>query len=256
MADPWETQHPPRLVGYESWLYQMPCIDSGGDVFVSVPLPRDADLPCELPNRWLVALGEVSGKGEIASCLKYALETEVIRLAGTTTDPALILKALNSTVIDPAMECAFALLQVVVIDSDRHELTFANAGYMPPLRRPADRRVESLEEEVSGFPLWIDPGMIYENVTVPIGPGDVVILHSGGVTAVADHQSRTLDLESLQQAIARAAGSAASVGNSILEAIRRFGQGQAQADDITLLCLGRVVPQVSHKERVDTRSTG
>ncbi len=110
MADQWDRQIPPRLVGYESWLYQMPCIDSSGDVFVSVPLPKEADSPDEPPHRWLVALGEVSGKGEIASRLKYALETEVIRLAGTTTDPALILKALNSIVIDPAMGCAFATL--------------------------------------------------------------------------------------------------------------------------------------------------
>ena len=201
-----------------------------------------ADLPGEPPNRWLVALGDVSGKGEIAGLLKDALEAEVVRLADITTDPASILKALNGTEIDPAMECAFALLQVVVIDSDQHVLTFANAGYMPPLRRPADRRVESLEEEVSGFPLWIDPGMIYENVTVPIGHGDVVILNSDGVTGVIDRQNRIFDLEALRLAIVQASGGAASVGQTILGAIRRFGKGQAQVDDITLLCLRRVVP--------------
>jgi hypothetical protein len=39
MAGPWDRHNPPRLVGYESWLYQKPCIDSSGDVFVSTPLP-------------------------------------------------------------------------------------------------------------------------------------------------------------------------------------------------------------------------
>jgi phosphoserine phosphatase RsbU/P len=242
MADQWDRQNPPRLVGYESWLYQMPCIDSSGDVFVSVGLPMDVDPPDKPPSRWLVALGDIGGKGEIASRLKDGLETEVIRLAGTTNDPASILKTLNSKVNDPAMECAFATLQVVVIDSDRHELTLANAGYVAPLRRRADRRVESLDEEVSGFPLWIDPGMFYENITVPIGPGEIVILHSDGVTAVIDNQDNHFDLDSLRVAIAQAPGGAASVGQSILEAIRRFGKGQAQVDDITLLCLGRAVP--------------
>ena len=37
MVDPLERQSPPRLVGYESWLYQMPCIDSSGDVFSLYP---------------------------------------------------------------------------------------------------------------------------------------------------------------------------------------------------------------------------
>jgi hypothetical protein len=101
MADSWETQQPPRLVGYKSWLYQMPCIDSSGDVFVSVPLPKAADLSDELPNRWLIALGDVSGKGETASHLKNALATELIRLVGTTTDPSTILRALSNDLFDP-----------------------------------------------------------------------------------------------------------------------------------------------------------
>ncbi len=64
MVDPWHRKNPPHLVGYESWLYQMPCIDSSGDLFVSVPLPGHVDLPGEPPNRWLVALGDISVKGE------------------------------------------------------------------------------------------------------------------------------------------------------------------------------------------------
>ncbi len=101
MVDPWHRKNPPRLLGYESWLYQMPCIDSSGDLFVSVPLPGQVDLPGEPPNRSLVALGDISGKGETASHLKDAWVTELIRLVGTTTDPASILKALNSWT-DPA----------------------------------------------------------------------------------------------------------------------------------------------------------
>ena len=152
MSHQWDRQNPPRLVGYESWLYQMPCIDSSGDVFISVPLPKDADLPAEPPNRWLVALGDVSGKGEIASRLKDALETEVIRLAGTTTDPASILKALNNIVIDPALECAFATLLVIVIDSDRHELTLANAGSCPRFVAVPIGGLSHLTRMLAGFP--------------------------------------------------------------------------------------------------------
>ena len=249
MADPWDTQHPPRLVGYESWLCQMPCIDSSGDMFVSVPLPGHVELPSEPPNRWLVAFGDMSSIGETSSRLKDALETEVIRLVGTTTDPASILKALNSWTY-PAMEWAFATLLVAVIDSDCHELTIALAGCMPPLLRRADRRVEFLAEEVTGFPLGIDPGQTYENVTVPVGPGEVVIFQSDGVTAVIDQQERLFDMKSLRQAIVQAPDGAASVEQSILEAIRRFGQGRAQVDDITLLCLGRLMPTTLYGGKV------
>ena len=67
---------------------------------------------------------------------------------GTTTDPASMLKALNDDLTDPAMDVRFATLLVAVIDSDRHELTLANAGHVPPLLRRVDRRVESLAEEI------------------------------------------------------------------------------------------------------------
>ena len=152
MANSWETQQPPRLVGYESWVYQIPCIDSSGDVFVSIPLPKDNDLTDEPPNRWLIALGDVSGKGETASRHKEALEAELIRLVGTTTDPASILRTLNNTLIDPAMECVFACLVVAVIDSDRHELAIANAGHGSPLLRRVDRRVAFLRRRSAGIP--------------------------------------------------------------------------------------------------------
>ena len=239
MADVWDRQSPPRLVGYKSWLYQMPCIDSSGDMVVSVPLAEHSELHRESPSRWLVAVGDVSGRGEAASRLNDALATRLIRLVGKMTDPASIIMALNDDPIEPNR---FACLLVAVIDSDRHELTIANAGFNPPLIRRVGRQVESLAEEISWYPLWILPEQPYENAIVPIAPGEVVIFHSDSVTAVIDHQEQLFGLKSLQRAIAQAPHGAASVGQSILEAIRRFAQGRAQQGDITLLCLERAVP--------------
>ena len=241
MADSWEPQTPPRLAGYESWLCQMPCIGNTGDVFVSIPLPGQTDLDGESHTCWLIAIGDVSGRGEPASRLKALLESEITRLAGTMTDPGSILAALNANLLKLAEECHFATLVVTLINSDRHELTIANAGHVPPFLRRLDRRIESLAEEVSWFPLWIDPSQTYENGIVPIGLGEVVTFQSGGVTGIVNDEWN-LDDDLLRQAIAQAPHGAASVGQSILEAISRFRGSRAQVDDITLLCLGRVVP--------------
>jgi phosphoserine phosphatase RsbU/P len=241
MADECDRQSPPRLVGYESWLYQMPCFDSSGDVFVSVALSGQAEIHSEPSTRWLIAVGDVSGRGEIASRMKDTLETEVIRLARTTSDPASILMAINKNLLDPDR---FACLLVAVIDSDCHELTLASAGYLAPFLRRVDRRVDSIAEKAIGMPLWIVPEQTYENVTVPIGPGEVVIFYSDDVTSVIDSHEQMLDTGCLRQAIARAPDGAASVGQSILQTIRRFGKGGKLMDDITLLCVGRPVLEV------------
>ena len=68
---------------------------------------------------------------------------------------------------------------------------------------------------------------------------------SDGVTAIVDSRKQSLDVGCLRLAITRAPDGAASVGQSILEAIRRFGQGGMQMDDITLLCVGRSMPRVT-----------
>jgi len=239
MSDQWEPQTPPRLAGYQSWLYQMPCLDSTGDIFVSVPLTGHSRLLCESPTRWLVALGDISDKGEPASRLKGILEAEVLRLAGIVRAPASILEALNNNVLDPEI---IACLLVAVIDSKRHQLTLANAGHVLPVLRHDARQTELLGEKITGFPLWIHPRSTYVNLTVPFGPGEVVVFHSDGVTAVIDNQDCLFDLNRLRKAIAQASDDATSVGQSILGAINHFRRGRGQTDDITLLCVGRAAP--------------
>src|ERR1700679_1321248 len=85
MSDQWDRQSPPRLAGYESWLYQMPCFDGIGNVFVSVALPEYTEIHGEVPTRWLVAVGDVYANGDVASRLKDTLEAEINRLAVTTS---------------------------------------------------------------------------------------------------------------------------------------------------------------------------
>jgi phosphoserine phosphatase RsbU/P len=250
MADEWDRQRPPRLTGYESWLYQMPCTGTG-DFFVSVPLPEHSGFSAELPTRWLVAIGDFGWSWREYSRLKDLMEAETRRLAGTAIDPASILEALN---IDPLgtgdVSCvldSFACLLVALVDSDRHEMTLASAGHVSPLVRRVNRQTELLGGESAGLPLWVDPNQTYENVTMPIGPGEILVFYSDGVTELMDNQSNLFRPERLRQAISQAGGDASSVGQSILEATRRFGQGRAQIDDISLLCVGRALQQASHK---------
>jgi hypothetical protein len=117
LADLEDEQKPPRLAGYESWLYQMPSIIGTGDVFVSLRLMAHAGLASEPPTRWLIAVGDVNGLGDAASRLKKLIEVAIARLASTTSDPASILEALNADPLDPD---SFPILLVALIDSERH----------------------------------------------------------------------------------------------------------------------------------------
>jgi serine phosphatase RsbU (regulator of sigma subunit) len=187
----------------------------------------------------VITLGEVSGSGAVASGLKADLEAEVVRLINPGSDPALLLEALNHGLMDLIGEAGFGTMVVAVIDGKRHELSVASAGSVPPLLRRSNGRVEDLTEDVCGLPLWVVPDQTYETVTVPVGPNDVVVLLSDGMTAVSDHKHRIFNMDSLNQAIAQAPSGAGPVGQCVLEAIRRFGGGRPQPDDMTLFCMGR-----------------
>jgi phosphoserine phosphatase RsbU/P len=236
MADPRDQQDPPRLVGYESWLYQMPCLGSDGDVFLCVPIE---DTPDEPPKRWLIALGDVSGSRAVASRLKADIEAELVRLVNPESQPGEFLEALNCGLMDLVGEASFASMVAAVIDGERHELSVANAGASPLLLRRSNGRVEDLTEEVCGLPLWVVREQTYETVTVPVVPGDVVVFFSTGVTAISDDEDTLFDMDSLIEAITQAPSGVGSVGLWVLEAIRRFAGGRPHPFDMTLLCLGR-----------------
>jgi sigma-B regulation protein RsbU (phosphoserine phosphatase) len=237
MAESRDRHDPPRLGGYESWLYRMPRLGSEGDVFVCIPCADVEDVLGEPANRWLIALGDVAG-GVFASRLKAGVEAEVVRMVGPGSDPTSLLGALNVGLMDLIGE-SFATMMVAVIDGDRHELSVASAGSLPLLLRRSNGRIEAVGEDVCGLPLGIERGQTYETVAVPIRPGDVVVFHSDGVTEIIDHEDNAFDRNALEKAIDQASSTAAAVGQRILEAVRRFSGGRPQPADMTLLCLGR-----------------
>jgi sigma-B regulation protein RsbU (phosphoserine phosphatase) len=111
---------------------------------------------------------------------------------------------------------------------------------MGPLIRRSDGRVEVIAREEAGPPLGIDAGLSYEAVRTSIGAGDVVVLYTDGVNEAMNLEGRQFGFERLKAALAPAPGGVPAVGEAILGAVRRHAAGQAQSDDMTLVCFGRV----------------
>jgi sigma-B regulation protein RsbU (phosphoserine phosphatase) len=75
-------------------------------------------------------------------------------------------------------------------------------------------------------------------VKTPLGPGDVVVLYTDGITEAMDADERQFGFPRLQEALASAPGGAPAVGEAILAAVRRHVGGHPPSDDMTLLCFG------------------
>ena len=83
----------------------------------------------------------------------------------------------------------------------------------------------------------------YKQLEVDIRPGDVLVIYSDGVTDARSPAEEIYDSRETRRLIKRVGdshGGPEAVGKSILQEIREFSLGHKQADDITLVCFGRV----------------
>jgi sigma-B regulation protein RsbU (phosphoserine phosphatase) len=227
-------QSVPKVPGYQFFSHYHPAYEVGGDYYDFVPLPG---------NRLAVALADVSGKGIAAALLmaKFSGDTRYCIL--TENAPAPAADALNQLLCDAHLDERFITLSLSVLDLQTHVLSHCSAGHLPILVRRADGRVEDHGSDSTGFPLGIMNDSIYQQVQVELGPGDVVVVYSDGVTDARSPREELYDCNEnhrLVKRVAEAAGSPEAVGRAILQDLREFSAGHGQADDITLICFGRV----------------
>ena len=222
----------PTMPGYEFFAHYQPTYEVGGDYYDFVPLAG---------HRMAIAVGDVSGKG-VAAALMMAKFSGDTRSSMLTEDaPAATANRLNGLLCAAGIEDKFITLGLCVLDAAARKLTLTSAGHTPVIIRRADGRAEEVGQEVSGLPLGIMEDSEYQQTEVALEPGDVVVLYSDGVTDARSPGDELYDSQSnhrLLKRVGQSSGGPADVGRSILQEIREFSAGHAQADDITLVCLG------------------
>ncbi len=184
-----------------------------------------------------VLIGDVSGKGVPAALFmaisKTLLKTEA--LLGLPPDE--IFARVNRTLIPDNDALLFVTVFLLLLDLSTGEIRYASAGHPPPM----------ISAGPSGFAaLPVTPGIVLgaiEGAEFPVGqgrlgPGDVVVLYTDGVT---EAMNAGLELFSEGRLLARLSRSAARdpelVVNDLREAVTAFAQGTPPSDDITLVVL-------------------
>ena len=227
----------PKIPGYEFFAYYDSAFEVGGDFYDIVPLPRAG-------KSLAVALGDVSGKG-IAAALMMAKFSSDNRLFLITEDsPAAAACRLNDLFCETGIDEKFITLSLSFIDPVHHKVRFACAGHAPLLIRRADGTLEEIGEEISRMPIGILPGLDYQTTEVEIEPGDIVVVYSDGMTDARNSKGEiyhTKNHERLFNKVRELGGTPESLGRGLLQDIREFVAGAPQADDMTLVCFGRVV---------------
>jgi sigma-B regulation protein RsbU (phosphoserine phosphatase) len=182
-----------QLASLESYGVCRPARSVSGDYYDFIPLGTD---------RLVLAMGDISGKGISAALLMatvhafvraYSLEPETIVSAagagmyyrgGSTTvaqlSPAMLMTTLNYQLFRCTPPEKYATLFLGCYDATLRELTYCNAGHLPPILFRHNDRISRLRE--SGTVVGLFETATYKECTVGMRPGDLFVAFSDGVT--------------------------------------------------------------------------
>ncbi|MFI6261580.1 SpoIIE family protein phosphatase [Micromonospora sp. NPDC051006] len=201
--------------------------DVGGDFYDVLPLPD---------GRWLVVIGDVSGKGVQAAAVT-GLVRDVIRvLVGDGKPLPEVLTRLNETLVERGggRYCTLAMAAVGPGDGDRLDVSLHLAGHdRPVLLRGAGG---GAFVGTGGTALGLLDTITTPTAEVPLAPGDALIFYTDGVTE--RRRGRELfGTERLRDAAAPLAGYSADVVAARLRAAAIGFSVEAPRDDIAILVL-------------------
>jgi phosphoserine phosphatase RsbU/P len=187
------------------------------------------------PNDLGIALGDVSGKGS-AAALYGAVAVGTLRSLGSQKPrPANMLRALNGFLGERLIEGRFMTLCFATWNRQRRRLRIANAGQEQPLLYHGER-CEKIP--LVGFPLGIFEEVTYDERTLILDRGDIVVFYSDGIVDAQNRGSEFFGFARLAKIVNDNPGLPPDgIADRILEEADCFSGGQHPSDDRTLVVI-------------------
>ena len=222
---------PPTVEGLDIAATTVPSRAVGGDYYDFIKYPD---------GRVAMMVGDVAGKGMPASLLMSSLQARVHVVFEEPDDLAKKLTRLNKSTCANCPDNRFITFFTCIADPKTGLVTYANAGHNPPLVVRAKGGFE-LIEGAGGMILGILPMSKYEEATITLDPGDVLVLFSDGVTEEVDPNDQQFGEERLANMVAELRDRpAAEIVQEVHRAVHAFTQGAPAADDITVVVARRL----------------
>jgi serine phosphatase RsbU (regulator of sigma subunit) len=221
----------PRIEGYEFFDFYEPARQVGGDYYDYIRLPGE---------RLAVVVADVSGKGVPAALLMARLCTEMRYCLVSERRPSEAVTHLNASFMEHWREDHIVTLALVVIDLRGHSATVVIAGHMPPLLRRGDRPLTIVGDEVRGLPIGVHADEPYRQCTLRLVPGDMLTMFTDGLSDARNPAGDLYGLARLQSELARPASTVGELGQQVLADIKAYVGKQRQADDMCMVCVGRL----------------
>jgi phosphoserine phosphatase RsbU/P len=220
---------PPAINGYDLDGYSFPCYEVGGDYY---------DFIARSDGRYVIALGDVSGKGTGAALLMSSLHAAVRAHTRTRLSASEVVTEINHYICDNSPANRYVTLFYSELDPRTNQLTYINAGHNAPILVRSSGEVMRLD--LGGFPVGITPAAEYGEGWVEFLPGDVLVVFSDGATESQNEEGEEFAESRMIDVVhANRQRSAAGIRDRIDEALAKFVGKAKSVDDLTMVIVKR-----------------
>jgi phosphoserine phosphatase RsbU/P len=201
------------------------------------------------PERLVLFLGDVSGKGIPASMFMVRAISLARLLAREIVEPERILARLNDELAADNPSGMFVTFLCGVFEPASGRFALANAGHCRPVLLPAGQPPRWAVANL-GTALGFEPGLSFERTELSLHEGDALIFYTDGVSEAFNPQDECYGTDRLLADAGSFAGqSAQAITAGLLQKVRAFAGAAPQSDDIAILAFkvgktaGGVSPQ-------------
>jgi serine phosphatase RsbU (regulator of sigma subunit) len=219
----------PLIPQYHFFNFYRPANQVGGDYYDYVHLPD---------GRMAIIVADVVGHGIAAALLMAKLSAETRFCLASETSPAIALTKLNDRMSHLQID-RFVTLVMAVLDPTNHVVTVVNAGHMAPILRKSSGEISEPGHDTSGLPIGITEGIQYEETTVALDAGDVVIMYTDGINERENVEGEPFGIDRIRQRVQEVEATPTTIGRQIIDDVAQFAGNQVQQDDMCLVCIGR-----------------
>jgi sigma-B regulation protein RsbU (phosphoserine phosphatase) len=181
-------------------------------------------------------IADVSGKGVPAALFMVLSRTIVRANASLHQDARTAIMDANAMIATDAESGMFVTLLYGVLNPETMTLTYVNAGHNPPVLFRKDGTQEHLNG--TGIALGAMEESEYQEATVALAPGDVLVCYTDGVTEAINGGEEQFGVARLSTTVQECQDRPPEqIINTVFEAVNGFCGNEPQFDDMTLLVL-------------------
>ena len=219
----------PEIAGIEIAASNEPAKLVGGDYYDFIELGS---------RKWGFCIGDITGKGMPAALLMANLQATFRSQAVISERCHECLKGTNHMLFRSTEETKFATFFYGALQSEEGQtiLSYANGGHDPPVLFRKGAAPGFLE--TTGLLLGVFGSSEYEEVSLELAPGDVLLLYTDGITEAFNKDGLEFGLDRLVGLVEENKDrTAEEIMSLVLDSVKNHVDGAPPSDDITIIIL-------------------